>query len=284
MREVRQRCGFGCVICGLPIYEYDHLLGWAKVRRHVTEEITLLCDSHHRAKTAGFLPNARVIEADKDPINLRRGTTHPYNLHYSGSEFTIKVGTITFSGVDQGLGTMGQMIRIDGEPLLSVALEDSHFLLNVSVYNTHDELVLQIVNNELVLNAHSWDIELVGTRLIIRKASRNILFDMIFQPPSTVLVKRGRFLRNGVEVLVTPQWIAVLNNQMLFQNLALTNCYAGLVLGEDPDPPPAVFNFPGIIRDGWDRDAAIRWARESAAGTKSTEQVINDLLAIESFE
>ena len=70
MREVRQRCGFGCVICGRPIYEYDHILGWAKVKRHVASEITLLCDNHHREKTAGFLPNERVIEADKAPFNI----------------------------------------------------------------------------------------------------------------------------------------------------------------------------------------------------------------------
>ncbi len=29
-REVRQRCGFGCVICGLPLYDYDHIIGWAE--------------------------------------------------------------------------------------------------------------------------------------------------------------------------------------------------------------------------------------------------------------
>ena len=42
-RQVRQRCGFGCIICGLPIYEYEHMEEWAKVKRHRTEEITLLC-------------------------------------------------------------------------------------------------------------------------------------------------------------------------------------------------------------------------------------------------
>jgi hypothetical protein len=49
-RKIRQRCGFGCVICGLPLYEYEHLLGFAKVKRHVEKEITLLCDQHHREK------------------------------------------------------------------------------------------------------------------------------------------------------------------------------------------------------------------------------------------
>jgi hypothetical protein len=46
-REVRQRCGFGCVICGKPLYDYDHKLGFSKVRRHVAEQITLLCPTHH---------------------------------------------------------------------------------------------------------------------------------------------------------------------------------------------------------------------------------------------
>jgi trigger factor len=34
---------------------------WAKVKRHDAEEITLLCDRHHREKTAGLLPKAVII-------------------------------------------------------------------------------------------------------------------------------------------------------------------------------------------------------------------------------
>lgn len=33
-RKVRQRCGFGCVICGMPLYEYEHMAEWAQVKRH----------------------------------------------------------------------------------------------------------------------------------------------------------------------------------------------------------------------------------------------------------
>ncbi|WNG79930.1 hypothetical protein C6A86_016810 [Mycobacterium sp. ITM-2016-00316] len=50
-REVRQRCGFGCVICGHPIYEYEHMDDYAVVKRHGVANITLLCDGHHRLKT-----------------------------------------------------------------------------------------------------------------------------------------------------------------------------------------------------------------------------------------
>jgi hypothetical protein len=105
-REVRQRCGFGCVVCGLPLYEYDHLLGWANVQRHLAEEITLLCDQHHREKGAGLLPNEVIIEANRRPHNLKTGVSKPYDLHYSGSECEIVMGGNCFKAVDGGSGTV----------------------------------------------------------------------------------------------------------------------------------------------------------------------------------
>jgi hypothetical protein len=83
-REVRQRCGFGCVFCGLPLYEYDHVSEWATARQHVAENITLLCDRHHREKTNGLLPVEAVRDASQNPYNLREGVSKPYDLHYNG--------------------------------------------------------------------------------------------------------------------------------------------------------------------------------------------------------
>ena len=55
-REVRQRCGFGCVICGMPLYTYEHMLGYVNVDRHVAEELTLLCYQHQYERTQRKLP------------------------------------------------------------------------------------------------------------------------------------------------------------------------------------------------------------------------------------
>ena len=65
-REIRQRCGFGCVICGMPLYEYEHMEEWAVVQRHVADEITLLCDQHHREKTAGCFPRTLCVLLTKN--------------------------------------------------------------------------------------------------------------------------------------------------------------------------------------------------------------------------
>jgi hypothetical protein len=62
----------------------------------VAEEITLLCDMHHREKTNGLLPLDHVVAANREPFNLRRGVSKPYNLHYSGTGCETIIGSNRF--------------------------------------------------------------------------------------------------------------------------------------------------------------------------------------------
>lgn len=276
-REVRQRCGFGCVICGLPIYEYDHLLGWANVRRHEASEITLLCPNHHEEKTAGLLPNEKVLEANQDPFNLRSGSTSPYTLHYSGDVYFINVGSLVYGGRAMGARTVAQAIRIDGEPLISVTLEDGHFLLSLRVYDRQGGLVLRINDNELVLNVYSWDIELVGKRLTIRQAARDILFDIVFQPPSTVIIQRGWILRNGVEIMILPDMLMVLNTMNYFIHTTIV-APTGLIIDDDRHDLSAAVAIDDVPREDWDRPEAIRFARATAKEYRRTATALGELL------
>lgn len=281
MREVRKRCGFGCVLCGRPIYEYDHILGWAKVKRHAASEITLLCDSHHREKTGGFLPNERVVEANKKPFNVQHGVTAPHTLYYSGKEFSLKVGGLEFSGT-----VSCEAIRVDGESLIGVKLEDGHFLLSLTVYDFNNNIILLIDDNELVLNSRLWDIEVVGSRITVRESKGIILFDVVFRPPSSVVVMRGHFLRNGVELLVAPRWCVLLNNRFLFSDVRTRNLLIGLDLGDSPQPRkgPAGFHIAGFPRKDWDRQAAIKWARDKAAASLHATATIDELFSSESLD
>ena len=79
-------------ICGLPLYEYDHLVPWAEVRQHTAENIMLLCVQHHREKTSHLLPLATVTEANADPYNRRLGVSPPYDLYYSGDSCEANIG------------------------------------------------------------------------------------------------------------------------------------------------------------------------------------------------
>src|SRR4051794_8026602 len=92
-RQIRQRCGFGCVMCGLPLYEYDHLDGWANTYSHDPERVTLLCDKHHREKTGGLLPESLVEQANARPSNLQNTVSKPYSLYYGEGVPQVDMGT-----------------------------------------------------------------------------------------------------------------------------------------------------------------------------------------------
>lgn len=261
-REVRQRCGFGCVICGMPLYEYEHMEEWAQVKRHVADEITLLCDQHHREKTNGLLPKETVYEANKNPFNLREGSSKPYNLHFSGTEACIEIGGNTFTCKDEGYGTIMVPVSVDGTPLIGIILADGHLLLNVVIFDEFNTPILHIKNNQLFYSAEPWDIQLTGTNLVIREGHRKILVDFDFQPPNKIVINRGRFLRNGVEILVRQTNILITNNSCLLSGNHAHNCHGGLIIGHHENPIGGFFSMQHIPRYLGDRKEALKFERE----------------------
>jgi trigger factor len=181
----------------------------------------------------------------------------------SGIRNYIDVGTNTFSGNLRRLPNV-QPIRIDGSPVISARLEDGHYMLSLNIADTFGRTVLRIINNELVFSTLVWDAALVGRRLILRDALRRILVDIEFSPPCGVKIRRGRFVRNGVEVLVTDRFSAILNDRTLVRDNSMANCWIGLSLGRDSNHIPVAYWNKVENRDNWDRSAAISWANAEA--------------------
>lgn len=265
-REIRQRCGFGCVICGMPLYEYEHMKGWENVKRHVAQEITLLCNQHHREKTNGLLPVEVVREANADPYNLREGVSKPYDLHFSGREAEVIIGGNRFSTEYQGYGTILVPISVDGTPLIGFILGDEHLLLNLAIFDEFNKPVLHIKNNQLLYSIEPWDIQLVGTKLTVREAHRKILVEIDFQPPNRVVINRGRFLRNGVEILVRPQNILITNNAMVLKAFEGRKVSGGLIIGYHDRPIGGFLVMEKVPRYLGDRKEALRFEKECFAG------------------
>ncbi|WP_223464372.1 cell division protein [Pseudomonas sp. GL-RE-26] len=261
-REVRQRCGFGCVICGLPLYEYEHMEEWATVKRHVAEEITLLCDQHHREKTGGMLPKEMVAEANKSPYNFKAGVKKPYDLHFTGKVAEINVGSNVFTCEDRGYGTAVAAIVVDNLPLVGFVLTDGHLLLNLVVFDEYNNKVLHIKNNQLFYTTIPWDIQLIGTTLTIREAHRKILLEIDFSPPNKITINKGRFLCNGLEILIRPTNILITNNSAHFSDNRTNNCHAGIVIGSSEQFPSCAIRMASVSRYTFDRAEALKFEKE----------------------
>ena len=125
-RAVRQRCAFGCVICGLALYEYDHIVQYSEVQTHEADNIVLLCNRHDREKTNRLLPVEAVVEASKNPANAGRGESAPYTLHYSEDACEANVASNIYFAPRLGEGTFTVPVIVDDTPLLLFRVEDGH--------------------------------------------------------------------------------------------------------------------------------------------------------------
>ena len=97
-RIIRQRCGFGCVICGLGFYDYEHFdPDFADATEHNPEGMTLLCSQCNQSRGRGRLSRETVAKANKNPKCLREGYANemfdfhsePIEIKFAGVSFMI---------------------------------------------------------------------------------------------------------------------------------------------------------------------------------------------------
>lgn len=260
-REVRQRCGFGCVICGCPVYEYDHIVEWSETKHHKADELTLLCIKHHGEKTKKILPVQKVKEANAKPHNISEGVSNPQTLYYSGSSFKLKLGdsVSTYSGLQDGQ-TFFPFV-IDGEPIVSFTNEGGNIFLNVEIRDEAGQVIFRVEKSELTYSTGLWDIEWAGQVLTIRERLRKILLEIEFNPPNQVSINRGSLHFNGVEIEIGKDYIYCLNNQCFLGNCQVHGAGYGFAIGNPVPEGGSGIVFSGVPRPVPDRDAAKEYLR-----------------------
>ena len=222
-REVRQRCGFGCVICGCPLYEYDHMFEWSVFKRHVASEITLLCPFHHSEKTIGQLPSEIVINADKNPFNHKIGITGKHKLFYAGNEAIIKLVSNEFfiKATDETKDFIA-LVMFD-QPILGFSVREGQIFLNILLFDSSNNLVFSVIDNVIEVSINIWDFEYVGTKLTLRSKAYDIFIEIDFLVPNIVHFLRGKIYYNNNRVELGPEFISF-KSQILNPSGRMKNC------------------------------------------------------------
>lgn len=233
-RAVRQRCGFGCVVCGFPIYDYHHMSPYSEVREHTEENLTLLCKTHH-GQVPHLLTNEQVAKANNRPYCRQRGITSPYGLQFEGHSAFCLVGTCMFMGASNPIGdTVFRPIAIDGiDPICLRIRPDGALFVSATIFDENNSEILIIRENELVLQADQWDVEFKGPRLILRQGRGRVFFDIEFRPPNELWIRRARLLYNGIEVRVRRNYVYVANSRSIFAHPTIKGPAIGIRLGDD---------------------------------------------------
>ena len=241
-REVRKRCGFGCVICGSPIYDYEHMEEWSIVQRHKADEITLLCPMHHREKTAKRMPPFIVKEANKNPHNFKSGVSDPYEVLYYQDDITVKLGFMKFQFINKENGAYLVPLVVDRVPIILIEIIDEHYSINMNLFDENNNLVLKIENNSLVYGIGLWDVTFQANRLTVREMKNKIFIEIVFEVPNVLSIPRGVIYCNGEKLTLTPSSVVFDNHNFRMEGDGGLVCQFGIVMGEGKD------EFPGGIK------------------------------------
>lgn len=223
-REVRQRCRFGCVVCGNPIYEYDHIREWAEHHEHTAEGITLLCPNHHTEVTSGRLPRAAVIAANRAPHNKTEAFSTRHPLYYNSSTLIVQMGS-ALHHFDYQYGSEFVVLRMYGQDIISINRADNMLLISAIVFDEQDRPLLQIEENELLYSLDNWDVTFIGNTLQINNGPQNVCLRMAFETPNKLIVERAKLYHRGHLIEVEGRNIRGINVTMSGFNGGFVNIH-----------------------------------------------------------
>ncbi len=195
-RSVRKRCGFGCVVCGCAVYQYEHLNpAFADAMLHDPEAIVLLCGGCHDRVTRRLLSKETVERAAADPRCLRQGFSFgPFDV---GVEFPeVVIGT--FRGTRTRV-----LIQAFGDSILTVEPPEepgAPFRLSALLCDRDGREVLRIEDNEWKVPTTNWDVEVVGQLITIRRAMREVVLQIRTEAPRALIITRLDMFHRGTHI------------------------------------------------------------------------------------
>lgn len=196
-RQVRQACGYGCVVCGDAIFQYEHIdPEFAEAREHDPACIAALCGACHDKVTRGFWSKDKVKQARQGPFCRQKGFSHtPLDISGKGG-LVVKIGNTEFVNLQT-------IIEIDGESILSVdPPEESNAPPRISAkfYDQNNKEVASIVQNVWRGSADAFDIEAKGGTFKIQSDERQVdlLIDLV--PPNLFVIERINLAYNDARI------------------------------------------------------------------------------------
>jgi hypothetical protein len=229
-RRIRQRCGYGCVLCGNAIVDYEHVdPAFADATAHDETAITLLCPTCHAKVTRNFWSKEKVRQGMLDPYCKRVG--------FSNEWFDVGKSNpvVIFAGAT--LRHCRIPVEIKGTPLIMIEPPEddmSPYRISANFHNSQGQPSLKVVQNEWQSLTSNWDVEAAGGAITIRDSSRHISLCLVAIPGEGIRVDRLDMLLHGWHIQGNADTLTVSapgfeNNE--FHIGVIDNCEVGISLG-----------------------------------------------------
>ena len=253
-REVRQRCGFCCVLCGQPIVEYEHMIPFADVQEHNASDITLLCSQCHRKKTSGLISVDAIREADQNPYMKSCEKSAPEMFSYPNNlPYLLEVGSCGLMIAHPHVNEIDAIV-IDSVSFLKLKNDKGRLLLSIAVTDRMGRPLVVIIDNVLQVYPDAWDIVFQGTTLEVRQDPIGTRpFCRLNVNPEGVFIDRWETTHNGKTIRVRDDGGVSLEPDGGEISRCFKSIYPPLDTQGNPIGPPV--SAVGVIHDG----LGLRW-------------------------
>lgn len=229
-REIRQRCGFGCVVCGLGIYDYEHFdPEFSEAYEHDPKGMTLLCMQCNQKKRRGLLSVDTVKAMNERPKALEMGFAQEW-LDSSTAKVEVVFAGCKFTDCTH-------IVMIDKIPVLSVIAPEENgapYRISGRFCNDQGSVVLQIEENNWRVCKDSWDVEWAGSKVTVRNGLGDIALVLRSVPPGKIFVEKINMTVNGWTLQGDERNLNITNPFGLSNSFMKGNfkkCFVGIALG-----------------------------------------------------
>lgn len=245
-REVRKRCGFGCIVCGCGLIQYEHVdPEFHEAKSHEPDAIVTLCPTCHASVTSKFWSKDRVKRHALDPACLKEGfLKHVFDFYTDGHP------SVQFGGVL--LKNCPTPIEIFGTPLISIKppeCEGGPFLLSGTFCDKSGSPTLKIVDNEWIAFSNSWDVEVSAGGIVVRNGPRDVVLKLSVLPPHTLVIERLKMTFGFVDIDISADNLKI--NTNTFTGCVMDNCNVGFnlfSLQKKRDVDPHLNAYAALVR------------------------------------
>lgn len=222
-RRVRQRDGFGCVICAIPFVEYEHVVPeFADAKKHDPECITLLCPTCHARVTRNQLSKQMILEAMKKPAAKEKGTVADL-IYFSDNHPTVIFGGATFVRCNIPL-------LIKDTEIVSIKYIDGKYLLSMQLWDSNGNQTLTIVDNEWSVSGDAvWDLKVESNRIIIKEQEKEPSLTIKVVDNKIFTIEKLDMLIGNVRIAGNADYFQI--GGFTVQSFNGTDCHIGFHIG-----------------------------------------------------
>ncbi|WP_445398991.1 hypothetical protein [Zobellella sp. An-6] len=230
--KIRKNSGFGCVICGCVLVDYEHIEPeFHNAKEHDPDKMTLLCISCHGRVTRKLISKNQVWEARSNPKALQDGAVH--DLLFTDTEnMEIRIGNSRYKDTKV-------ILTIHGKPILwfEPPVEENELYNLCAIFCDDSGKPISYVNrNQFIAFSSNQDVKSESTILTIHSGGFKCL-EMDREGGEVINISRmkGRYLDTQVTVNAKGELLMKQGeSKFTLGEIQVNNCGSAISIGSHP--------------------------------------------------